>query len=111
MTFDINVVKREFVAGGTAGAIGVFIGFPMDLVKTQIQTFPNRFPSAWSCLKHQFQEGGVVGLFRGCIPPILAQGNSFSIHTLIKAKVLTHNLYRADKQFNVCRRKYDHAFS
>ena len=81
MTFDINVIKREFVAGGTAGAIGIFVGFPMDLVKTQLQTFPDRFPSAWSCLKHQYQEGGFLGLFRGCLPPILSQGNHMSLLT------------------------------
>jgi len=76
MSFDMTVVKREFVAGGAAGAIGIFVGFPMDLVKTQIQTYPDRFPTAWSCFKHQLEEGGVLGLFRGSIPPIISQGKT-----------------------------------
>ncbi len=74
MALDMNMIKREFFAGGTAGAIGIVIGFPFDLVKTQLQSFPGRFPSAWSCFKHTIKEGGVTSLFKGCLPPVLMQG-------------------------------------
>jgi hypothetical protein len=72
--FDSNMIKREFLCGGTAGAIGIFIGFPFDLVKTQIQSNPGRFSSAWQCFKHTVKEGGPSSLFRGCLPPVLMQG-------------------------------------
>lgn len=74
MALDMNMIKREFLCGGTAGAIGIFIGFPFDLVKTQIQSFPGRFPSAWSCFVHTVKQGGVSALFTGCIPPVMMQG-------------------------------------
>ena len=74
MAVDLKMIEREFLCGGTAGAIGIFIGFPFDLVKTQIQSFPGRFPSAWSCFKHTVKEGGFSSLYRGCIPPVMMQG-------------------------------------
>jgi solute carrier family 25 carnitine/acylcarnitine transporter 20/29 len=74
MVLDFAIIKREFLAGGTAGAIGIFIGFPFDLIKTQLQSFPGRFPSALSCFKHTLKEGGITGLYRGCVPPVMMQG-------------------------------------
>jgi hypothetical protein len=74
MALDLDMIKREFVCGGTAGAIGIGIGFPFDLVKTQLQSFPGRFPSAWACFRHTIKDGGVASLFRGCVPPVMMQG-------------------------------------
>mmetsp|Transcript_18832 Transcript_18832/g.38009 ORF Transcript_18832/g.38009 Transcript_18832/m.38009 type:complete len:317 (-) Transcript_18832:310-1260(-) len=74
MSIDLAMIKREFFAGGTAGAIGIFVGFPFDLVKTQVQSYPGRFPSAWACFKHTLKEGGITGLYRGCLPPVMMQG-------------------------------------
>ncbi|KAJ1443434.1 mitochondrial substrate/solute carrier, partial [Ochromonadaceae sp. CCMP2298] len=71
--FDKDVIKQEFVAGGTAGAIGILIGFPLDLVKVQIQTFPEKYPSAWAAFRHTVSENGVMGLYRGCLPPVMMQ--------------------------------------
>ena len=33
----VDFVKREFVAGGAAGSIGIFIGYPFDIVKVNLQ--------------------------------------------------------------------------
>lgn len=30
---DTTHIKREFIAGGTAGSVGIAIGFPFDIIK------------------------------------------------------------------------------
>lgn len=70
---DFAHVKKEFIAGGTAGAIGIFIGFPFDLVKVKLQAYPDKYKSAWSCFMSHVRED-VRSLYRGCLVPILSQG-------------------------------------
>ena len=76
MSFDLGFLKQEFVAGGSAGAVGILIGFPFDLIKVKLQAQPDRYPSAWKCFRESLKEGGVRGLFRGCLPPLAIQGES-----------------------------------
>jgi solute carrier family 25 carnitine/acylcarnitine transporter 20/29 len=71
---DFRLIRREFIAGGTAGGIGIFLGFPFDLIKVNLQTHPDKFKSAIQCFKHIIKEEGYGGLYRGCIPPVMMQG-------------------------------------
>ncbi len=72
--FDLAHLKREFFAGGLAGSVGIFIGFPFDLVKVNLQVYPDKFKNARQCFRHMIHEDGLRGLYRGCIPPIVSQG-------------------------------------
>lgn len=72
----VDFVKREFVAGGAAGSIGIFIGYPFDIVKVNLQVRPDKYPTAWSCFTQICREDGVLGLYRGCMLPLLMQGGS-----------------------------------
>jgi len=74
---DFKLIKREFIAGGTAGGIGIFLGFPFDLIKVNLQTHPDKFTSAWQCFKQIVKTEGYGGLYRGCIPPVMMQGVMF----------------------------------
>lgn len=74
---DWNMVKREFICGGIAGAIGIFVGFPFDLIKVKLQTNPSMYTSAIDCLRKTIKLDGYMGLYSGCIPPILMQGYRF----------------------------------
>lgn len=74
MALDLQSIKREFLAGGVAGAIGILIGFPLDLIKAQMQSNPAKYPTALSALSSTLKEGGPGALFRGCVPPVLMQG-------------------------------------
>ena len=67
--------QREFIAGGFAGSVGIFVGFPFDLIKVRLQSSPDVYASsAMSCFKHTVREEGLAGLYKGCIPPICTQG-------------------------------------
>lgn len=66
--------KTELIAGGIGGSIGIFVGFPVDLIKVKLQSHPTLFKSPYQCLIHSIKEGGYASLYKGCIPPIVTQG-------------------------------------
>jgi solute carrier family 25 (mitochondrial carnitine/acylcarnitine transporter), member 20/29 len=71
---DFQLIRREFIAGGTAGGIGIFLGFPVDLIKVNLQTNPDKFKSAVQCFRHIVKTEGYKGLYKGFLPPVLMQG-------------------------------------
>ena len=72
--FDTKALKREFIAGGIAGGIGIFIGFPLDLIKVNLQVYPNIYKSTLDCFQKMVRQNGFKSLYRGCVPPIFTQG-------------------------------------
>jgi solute carrier family 25 carnitine/acylcarnitine transporter 20/29 len=92
-------LEREFFAGGIAGSVGIFIGYPLDMVKIKLQVFPDQYKSATQCLRQAIKEEGFVGLYKGCLPPILIQGliNSLMfVGESLATKVLEPNLKPGD---------------
>ena len=67
-------MTADTLIGGTAGSIGIFIGYPFDIVKVKLQIHPDRYQSAWSCFTQILIEDGVLGLYRGCLLPLMMQG-------------------------------------
>lgn len=63
------------VAGGFAGALGWFVSFPLDNIKSNIQALvlPNVFQrkSALSIGRELFNSRGFVGLYSGVLPSVL----------------------------------------
>lgn len=70
----LSHIKREFIAGGFAGSVGIFIGFPFDLIKVKLQAFPGAYASAVDCFRKSVKADGWLGLYSGCLPPIVLQG-------------------------------------
>eukprot|EP01036_Dinobryon_divergens_P033434 gene33434-43214_t len=67
--------QREFIAGGCAGSVGIFVGFPFDLIKVRLQNESQLYPSsAIKCFQKTVREEGFLGFYRGCLPPICTQG-------------------------------------
>jgi len=60
------------VAGGIAGAIGWFVSFPLDSIKSLIQgsNLSESRPSAVQLAKRVLHERGMTGLYRGVAPSI-----------------------------------------
>jgi hypothetical protein len=72
--FRRDHLVREFVCGGIGGATGIFIGFPLDLIKVKLQVYPTRYRTAYDCFKETVNETGYRGLYNGCLIPVLLQG-------------------------------------
>lgn len=76
MNYDIKAFEqtsKKLVCGGLAGTLGIAIGQPLDLVKIRLQTEPDLYPSAYSCLVRTIREEGVRSLYKGMTAPLCAQ--------------------------------------
>ncbi|XP_056662924.1 tricarboxylate transport protein, mitochondrial-like isoform X1 [Monodelphis domestica] len=60
---------KAIVAGGIAGGIEVFVTFPTEYIKTQMQLEEKaknpRYTTVGHCVKLTIQEHGILGLYRG----------------------------------------------
>lgn len=63
--------------GGIAGAIGAFVVYPIDLVKTRMQAqrsnpdAPQRYKSSIDCFKKIYQSEGIRGFYKGLGPQMV----------------------------------------
>lgn len=63
----------EVICGGCAGVFGTLIGFPLDTIKTRLQTQPHKYFSITQSMRTIYsQEGFVRGFYSGVLPPITA---------------------------------------
>lgn len=58
------------IAGGFAGVVGTLLGFPLDSIKTRMQTTSNG--SALGVTRLIFKEGGLMSFYRGVGSPLAA---------------------------------------
>merc|ERR1719507_2565911 len=69
---------KKVVAGMSAGGFGQFMASPTDLIKTQIQMegrrrllgYEARVEGAADALRKIVEQGGILGLWRGCAPNV-----------------------------------------
>ncbi|CUM64598.1 uncharacterized protein PRCAT00002206001 [Priceomyces carsonii] len=70
---------RSTVLAYGASFVATTIGFPMDTVKTRMQTHKN-FTSYFDCVKKTFRKEGTMGFFRGIWAPLLSTSLSKSLN-------------------------------
>ncbi|KAL3782979.1 hypothetical protein HJC23_003135 [Cyclotella cryptica] len=68
---------EEAIGGFAAGVVGTLLGFPLDLVKTRMQTqdvssTPKSRLSPLSLLRHILKTEGISSLYKGVGPPLLS---------------------------------------
>ncbi len=68
-----TLLAKELTAGGIAGTVGVFIGIPLDFVKTRTQLFPGKYRSPIHCFATTLKNEGISGFYAGCVSPLIAQ--------------------------------------
>ncbi|CAB3397639.1 unnamed protein product [Caenorhabditis bovis] len=71
---------RQIIAGGSAGLIEVCTLHPLDLVKTRLQLPNNK--GMMHCIASTYKHEGVLGFYKGIIPPILASTPKTAIRFL-----------------------------
>ncbi|XP_041469675.1 mitochondrial 2-oxodicarboxylate carrier-like [Lytechinus variegatus] len=69
---------QQITAGGSAGLVEVSIMHPLDVIKTrfQIQGAPNstmKYNGMWDCVKQMTRTEGTLSLYKGILPPIMAE--------------------------------------
>lgn len=77
------------ISGTTYGITSILVGHPLDTVKTKMQA-QNSFVhdnGVIYAIKHLYKSEGLIGFYRGCIPPLIGstifRGLQFSIYDSI----------------------------
>ena len=63
---------EEALGGLSAGVVGTVIGFPLDVVKTRMQTGSSNGKSIFSIGKGIVRNEGVFSLYKGMVPPLIS---------------------------------------
>ena len=77
---------RSTILAYGASFVSTTIGFPMDTVKTRMQTHKN-FTSYFDCVSKTYKQEGVRGFFRGIWAPLISTSLSKSLSVLIFTQV------------------------
>ncbi|CAF1271892.1 unnamed protein product [Adineta ricciae] len=62
----------DFLSGIAGATASVYVGQPLDTIKTKLQTFPNRYKNFVDCAQKIFYKDGLHGLYAGTVPSLLA---------------------------------------
>ncbi|XP_040267924.1 mitochondrial 2-oxodicarboxylate carrier [Bufo bufo] len=70
--------SQQVLAGGSAGLVEICLMHPLDVVKTRFQiqrnTYdPSNYKSLGDCFKRIYRSEGLLGFYKGILPPILAE--------------------------------------
>lgn len=82
---------RTIIAASAASTGGTLWAFPLDSIKTRLQT--HGYPSINACIRATYAEEGLRGFFRGIVPPLISisavKSISFSIYEQTKGFLKT----------------------
>ncbi|ODV59190.1 ornithine transporter of the mitochondrial inner membrane [Ascoidea rubescens DSM 1968] len=81
---------RPTILSYSASIISTFVGFPLDTIKTRIQTHPS-FKNSFDCFRKTLRHEGIKGFYRGITAPILStscsKSLSVSLYTTLKPTI------------------------
>ncbi|XP_041070306.1 mitochondrial 2-oxodicarboxylate carrier isoform X4 [Carcharodon carcharias] len=74
----LREASHQTVAGGSAGLVEICLMHPLDVVKTRFQIQRGKgdatsYKSLGHCFKTIFHQEGILGFYKGILPPILAE--------------------------------------
>ncbi|CAN3373754.1 hypothetical protein DIURU_005784 [Diutina rugosa] len=93
---------KSFAAGGFGGVCAVLTGHPFDLVKVRLQT--GMYNSAITCVKDTVKNDGLLGLYRGVMPPLLGVTPMFAVSFWgydLGKRVVSSATGRSPEQFSI----------
>lgn len=64
---------KELISGGTAGALGIALGNPLDVIKLRMQISPDKYSTSFQTFKNIIQYEGLSAFYKGLLPPLFAQ--------------------------------------
>ena len=65
----LEYMKRESIAGASAGVVGTVLGYPLDVIKTRQQVSNVSIPKAIQTI---YRESGLMGYYRGMVAPLVS---------------------------------------
>ncbi|ODV82872.1 hypothetical protein CANARDRAFT_10164 [[Candida] arabinofermentans NRRL YB-2248] len=76
---------KSAILSYSASIVSTTVGFPLDSMKTRMQT--HHFPNAYTCFKLTLQQEGFTGLFRGISAPLISSSLARSIGVAMYTEV------------------------
>jgi len=77
-------------AGGVAGMAAAAIVYPLEVVKTMLTLYPNKYVSITDALSQVYRSAGIKGLYRGLGPTLIAMfpyvGVEFMVYETLKKR-------------------------
>ncbi len=80
--------SQDLFAGWCAGAGSVFIGYPLETIKSNLQTSPG---TLLQTVKSLVKERGVVGMWRGCLAPLSSAPIFMSLSVSTYSAMVSHD--------------------
>lgn len=78
------------VSAGTSSACSILVGFPLDSLKTRLQSI--RYPSVRDCILQTYRAEGLAGFYRGCVPLLFTasavRSIAFNLYHFFKAPII-----------------------
>jgi len=86
---SLHAGSRLF-AGGIAGMVAASIVYPLEVVKTMLTLYPDKFKSIPDALSEVYRNSGITGLYRGLGPTLIAMfpyvGVEFMVYETLKKR-------------------------
>lgn len=89
---QLQPIRSTIITYGTS-LMSVFIGFPLDTIKTRMQTHKN-FTSYYDCIRKSYNAEGIRGFFRGIWAPLISSSimRSISVSVFSSVKPYTYSM-------------------
>jgi len=97
-------LKLEAMGGLAAGIIGTVIGYPLDLVKTRMQTAKTTDRASEGMIRlgaRIARQEGIASLYKGMVPPLISLSILNTINFASYNFIRSHNLIQAKRGWDI----------
>jgi solute carrier family 25 ornithine transporter 2/15 len=72
-----SINEINFLVFNEGATASVYVGQPLDTIKTKLQTFPNHYKNLFDCIQKIYTQNGLRGFYAGTLPSLLANTTGF----------------------------------
>lgn len=90
-----NLVRNSLLAGSLSGMISTVVLYPLDVIRTKMQSATTTIHSSsspWKTVQHTWRHGGIASFYTGIPLPLLAQavykGTVFTVNNVTESTIL-----------------------
>ena len=88
-------VSKDLLAGFIAGGVSIFVGYPLDTIKTRMQLSKKKLSTS-STIQKVYRKEGIHGMYKGVMSPVIgrapASGVTFAVNDFCKKHMQNWNI-------------------
>ncbi|CAG9853669.1 unnamed protein product [Phyllotreta striolata] len=85
-----NETLANSISAGIGATLSSFVTHPPDVLKTQMQLYPNKNPTLVSVVKNVYKEHGLKGFYQGIVPRIMKRAVFAAVAWTLYERVKTN---------------------